>query len=171
MASFSGTPLPELYAQATQLFQAVESGAGNSDNTHPQNVTQCIAMYEQCSSLVRANFIFSDNEILIDLSTRNLSYLLISLRLGQLQDYVTVDMSSSGPVGRLRLLQKSDLYYEQYLQRIMEYRLANVADVKRDETRKEMKKKNGVRSCLCFCFCFIFVLFVVESFYFVRRCS
>ena len=169
MASFSGTPLPELYAQATQLFQAVESGAGNSDNTHSQNVTQCIAMYEQCSSLVRANFIFSDNEILIDLSTRNLSYLLISLRLGQLQDYVTVDMGSSGPVGRLRLLQKSDLYYEQYLQRIMEYRLANVADVKRDETRKEMKKKMGCVLVCVFVYVFIFVLFVVEKFLFCQK--
>ena len=139
MTSFSGT-LPELHDQATKLFQACESGAGSSDDTHSHNVTKCIAMYEQCSSLVRGNSIFSENEILIDLSTRRLSYLLIPLRLAQLQDYVTVDMSSSGPVGRLRLLETSDLYYEQYLQRIMEYRLANASDVKRDEARKEMKK-------------------------------
>ena len=98
----------------------------------------CIVMHEKCSSLVRANSVFSSNELLSDLSTRRLSYLLIPLRLAQLQDHVKLDMSS-GPAPRLRLLQKSDLYFEQYLRQIMEYRLAEEADVRRDETRRERK--------------------------------
>jgi hypothetical protein len=127
--------LTELYDQAASMYHSIENG--QVDDLQ-ESVKKCMSSYEKCSSLIRSNSVFSTNESLSDLSTRRLAYVLVPLRLAQLQDKVSIDMSN-GPKPRLRLLQKSDLYFELYLRTCIEYGLAESVDVARYEERMERK--------------------------------
>ena len=115
---FEGKSLTELFDTAEQLFLNVEQGDQNKDV-----VTHCLQLYIRINDLLRTNSVFSKNEDISELSTRRLSYLLTSLRLGQLQNYVKVDVSD-GPSGRLTLLQTSDAYLDTFLRQTINHSVA-----------------------------------------------
>lgn len=130
----AGRTLSELFDSASAKCHALDTGAlSSSPSSAPSTqdtVKACIAELEACATIIRANAVFSPNETLRDLSTRRLSYLLVPLRLAELQDKVRVDLSN-GPGPRLSLLERADGYLGEFLQRCIAHQLPDDVDAER----------------------------------------
>jgi len=136
--NFTHQSLSSMYDEATTLYHHLDQSTTTQGQ---QDAQQCMALFEQCNQAIRSESVFSENETLPDLSTRRLSYMLVPLRLAQLQDQVQVDLSN-GPTPRLRLLQRSDIYFELFLRTCTAYKVAEDADVQRHQERLA-QKSNG----------------------------
>ena len=121
-----GRTLSELFDAATAKWHALDTGSDSTQST----VKSCMAELEACAEIIRANAIFSSNETLRDLSTRRLSYLLVPLRLAELQDKTRIDLSE-GPGPRLRLLERADGYLSSFLQRCIDHQIPDSVDAER----------------------------------------
>ncbi len=121
-----GRTLSELFDAATAKWHLLDTGADTAQST----IESCIAEFEACAKIIRVSAIFSSNETLRDLSTRRLSYLLVPLRLADLQDKIRVDLSN-GPGPRLRLLERADGYLGSFLQQCINHQIPDSVDAER----------------------------------------
>ncbi len=124
--SAAGRTLSETFDAATAKWHAVDTGEDVTQAT----VKACIGEFQACAKIIRTNAVFSSNETLRDLSTRRLSYLLVPLRLAELQDRIRVDLSG-GPGPRLGLLERADGYLGEFLQRCTAHQLPDDVDKER----------------------------------------
>lgn len=83
------TNLRSLYRQAESQRSELDNYPNTISDTYQQNLASAIASYEECLKLVHSLSLFSPNEDLEDLNSRDLEYLLLNFRLAQLIEKIT----------------------------------------------------------------------------------
>jgi hypothetical protein len=112
--------LKDTFADAEEKRAALESTPFRPNSTeYADTVSSAVKLYQDSLALVDALSIFSPNELLEDLSTTDLPFLLINFHLAEL----TQKLPSSSPPERKRLLSAARNAYERYLHLLDSYRL------------------------------------------------
>ncbi|KAI9363342.1 TAP42-like protein [Zopfochytrium polystomum] len=107
--AFAGRSLRSIFDEMQRRFQHLEdSDLSASDPKYQEEVSLAIIGCEQCAVLVRALSIFSSNELLEDINTTDLRFLLVDFYAGELQNRKVSD-------SRLSDLRKSKGHFENFL--------------------------------------------------------
>ncbi|KAI9742679.1 MAG: hypothetical protein M1818_003820 [Claussenomyces sp. TS43310] len=99
----------------------VESALDSNTETFRENLVAAIATYEECRALADRTALFSPNEILEDISTGDLPYLLINFRLGDLISRISYK-------DRKEALQDARNAYERYLNLLSHYEILSATE-------------------------------------------
>jgi immunoglobulin-binding protein 1 len=160
--------LRELFSDAEEFRNSLESSSTPAKSTSFQeNLASAIATYEECLQIAQRISLFSPNETLEDINSKNLQYLLLNFHLAELTQRITggdrtshVDKTRGYYDKFLKLLDMYDMLgkgdaklYEEYLDAPGSFSIASRADaVVRRETKisrfkeeKELKRKLEVR--------------------------
>jgi hypothetical protein len=137
--------LQEIFLNATQIYLQIENGITNVTGK------ECAIQFETCARKIRHENIFSNNELVDDIKTSALKYLLTHAYLGKLYgEKVKVDMIVEGPAGRYKQLKRSILHYTTFLNQLNNYKMLQKADelffVEMDaDSRKETTENKRAR--------------------------
>ncbi|CAB3401710.1 unnamed protein product [Caenorhabditis bovis] len=128
--------LTSLFDSAHKFVSDIESGAFTTPEIQPR-LAENIANLETLTILVNKLGLFSSNELIDDVPTASLRYLLIPCYLGVLHQNTMAE-----PKTRLDALRKSKIYYRNFLERLrnlglIDYRLPWVLD--EEEAKNVMK--------------------------------
>lgn len=109
------------------IFESAEKAAEAND------VEAALESYGECLQIISKMSLFSDNEGLEDISTSDLPFLLVSYRVAE----VLQKLSVASPVERISALNTTRDAYEKFLHLLDSYSLLSDADVKFFETYNE----------------------------------
>lgn len=124
--------LPLEYSRAELLFHHIEDGSGEcEDHSVPRHVNDALAAFTNCASIIRREAIFSDNEIVEDMNTEDLKYLLVEVYIAALQSKVM-----EGRVGHLKAAKSG---FEAYIDRVL--RLGIITKAEKDALGLDAEKK------------------------------
>ncbi|KAI9884829.1 MAG: Dicer-like protein 1 [Watsoniomyces obsoletus] len=83
MASISRN-LREIFEDAERRRESVESPSASSSDEYPEHLRAAISAYEECRRAVERLALFSPNESVEDISSRDLQYLVIDFHIAEL---------------------------------------------------------------------------------------
>ncbi|KAJ3171820.1 hypothetical protein HK101_011225 [Irineochytrium annulatum] len=77
--------LKTVFREADELYQSIESSSlSSNDPALQKDIARALQCFQDCSSMVRSLSIFSSNEVLDDINTSDLRYLLVDFYIGVL---------------------------------------------------------------------------------------
>ncbi|KAI8923034.1 TAP42-like protein [Entophlyctis helioformis] len=123
-----GQSLRSLFTRAVELFHAIEdSDLSSSDAAFQAQVAEAVGLLRDCKQRVQALSLFSDNEIVDDISTADLRFILVDAYLAE----VTLKINDGD---RLAVIEDAEAHLKAYLRRLEEYQLMSKADLKHLQT-------------------------------------
>ncbi|KAI8806726.1 TAP42-like protein [Cladochytrium replicatum] len=126
-----GTPeklsLPQAFRTAEILFGRLEeSSLATNDPAFQRDVVEGIKQLELCRQYVRQLDLFSTNETIEDISTKDLKYLLVDAYIGEFQ------LKSIGDE-RISVLDKAELQFREFISTLEQH------EILRDEDKKYLE--------------------------------
>lgn len=119
--------LKAVFADAESKRLALENTPFTPNSTdYADTVSSAVKLYQECLALISALSIFSPNESLEDVSTRDLPFFLTNFHLAEM----TQKFPSSSPQERKRILSAARDAYERYLHLLDSYDLLSPAHKK-----------------------------------------
>ncbi|KAI8999805.1 TAP42-like protein, partial [Gaertneriomyces semiglobifer] len=132
-----GGSLRDDFDRAEKLFSAIQSGEISGGSQEYQNaVNDAIRLFEQCEVLVRRLSIFSSNEILDDIHTTDLRYLLTPAYLAELHSLRCTTSQS-----RLQSLRTSLSYYQTFFSTLEQHEIPPFAPITSDASPSSAEYK------------------------------
>ncbi|KFY21948.1 hypothetical protein V493_06970 [Pseudogymnoascus sp. VKM F-4281 (FW-2241)] len=122
--------IKSLFAQAERKRQEIEQTYDRNSTTYHDNLATAVGSYEECRVLADRQSLFSPNEILEDITTGDLPYLLIDYHLGDLYTRI------SNP-DRQTALTRARTAYERFLNRLDSYAVLSGNSKKLNEAYNE----------------------------------
>ncbi|KAK8051886.1 TAP42-like family protein [Apiospora rasikravindrae] len=115
------------------VFQSAESKKATLDGTfeassptYREDLEFALKAYQECLQIISQVSLFSNNESLEDINTSDLPYLLVSYRIAELLQKISV----SSPLERRAALRTTREAYEQFLHLLDNYALLSPSDLK-----------------------------------------
>ncbi|KAI9090951.1 TAP42-like protein [Phlyctochytrium arcticum] len=134
MAATDALPLKTEFHNATTLYHALEdSPLASADPAYQKDVHTAITSLARCATLIDTIGIFSTNEILEDVNTGDLRFLLVDAYLG---DLIYKSMGRD----RLDILKDSQMHYERFLATCEQHEILS----KEDRKFLEIQMKGGI---------------------------
>ncbi|KAH0566326.1 hypothetical protein GP486_000262 [Trichoglossum hirsutum] len=115
--------LRTIFASAEAQRKQLESAIETSSSEYQRSLGAVIATYEECRRFADDLSLFSPNETIDDVSSRNLQYMLINYYLAEL---ITRDNTSD----RKGILRQAREAYEKYLRLLESYDILSSSDAK-----------------------------------------
>jgi hypothetical protein len=117
--------LPLEFSRGEQLYRHIEEGFGAGagpegfvceSHSVPDHVSDALHAFLRCAEMVRRDGVFSKDEIVEDINTEDLRYVLIEYYLASLQSRST---GPTTPAVRARTLVEAKAGYEAFLERVV----------------------------------------------------
>jgi len=133
--------LADIFEEAWSKYQLLEdSEIPTASDKYQCDMKECMKLLIQCTNMVNLLVLFSKNEMLEEISTPNIRYLLLPVFLGDLYQKLTTD-------DRCKCLKIALIYYKDFLRRCNDYKvitddLSSYFDEKPDEKPKKTMPVN-----------------------------
>ena len=111
--------LPATFKKAEFAVTNLKNSVVEDEETYRNDIDECVALLERCTKMASSLQLFSENESVDEVSTLSLPYMLLPALLGDLTNL----MRASTPSDRVPIVEKVIIYYEDFLQRCMDYGL------------------------------------------------
>ncbi|TPX34213.1 hypothetical protein SmJEL517_g03124 [Synchytrium microbalum] len=122
-----GTSLRTEFSRGKAAYKEVEdSPLASIDPKYQTIVSDCLLNFTKCAFLVRQLSLFSDNEILDDIVTTDLRYILVDYFLGE-----TTLKQVSPKLERMQVINVAEMYLSRYLTICDDYAILDSDDAKR----------------------------------------
>ncbi|KAG1139155.1 hypothetical protein G6F37_010169 [Rhizopus arrhizus] len=119
-----GLSLGQLFSFGQNLLTELENTSlSSTDPEYQQKVNQGITYLNQAQALVAKLHLFSDNEIIDDINTNDLKFILISAYLGDLT------LKLNGKDNRANILEQAKIFIQNFLTTCQTHELVNKEDI------------------------------------------
>lgn len=119
--------LSDIFQEGMNLYDHVSNSDAPTNSVETQaKVKRAMNLFEEATKLVSAADIFSRNESVEEISTKNIKYLLLPALLGTLVMKLCVD-------DRMEVVKTADVYFRDFLQRCKDYSVSDFEMPEREE--------------------------------------
>jgi len=131
----SNESLDEMFKRGLNIHEDLENCEETQNSeTFQHKVKKGILILEDATRLVSLLDIFSQNETVSEVQTEHLKFFLLPVLLGDLNSKIT-----GGDSDRLETIKIVETYYEDFLQRVKDYGIASIPNLKQDQTKPDKK--------------------------------
>ncbi|XP_037938338.1 immunoglobulin-binding protein 1 [Teleopsis dalmanni] len=140
--TFEGKELKNIFSAGETLFDELEETSLPFSSADFQNkVKQSIECFEDATRIVSEVGMFSPNELIDEVSTESVQYLLLPFYLGKL----TLKLNTHE---RLEILKVAEVYFNDFLKRCNEYELCDNKNVEVEKSQVKEISGNSLASLL-----------------------
>lgn len=135
--------LSEIFNKGFEIFNCINQTKESTSSPKVQSdIKMAMQIFEEATKLVSLVDMFSTNENIEEIPTENIKYFLLPALLGSLTTKIC------GAEDRMRIVDVAEIYFIDYIKRLVSYGLTNIkvpetSRIEKEETTVERHKSNA----------------------------